>query len=72
MEKGKAVEWYVIVPRFIDFQLGWLEREQARNIREVEVQVYMAKCPICRRRIYGLSESEVRKRLIEHLNNNCK
>jgi DNA excision repair protein ERCC-3 len=24
--KGKAVEWYVIVPRFIDFQLGWLER----------------------------------------------
>jgi hypothetical protein len=26
MEKGKAVEWYVIVPRFIDFQLGWLER----------------------------------------------
>lgn len=26
MEKGRAVEWYVIVPRFIDFQLGWLER----------------------------------------------
>ena len=25
-EKGKAVEWYVVVPRFIDFQLGWLER----------------------------------------------
>jgi len=26
MEKGRAVEWYVIVPKFIDFQLGWLER----------------------------------------------
>jgi len=26
MVKGKAVEWYVIVPRFIDFQLGWPER----------------------------------------------
>jgi len=25
-EDGRAVEWYVIVPRFIDFQLGWLER----------------------------------------------
>ena len=24
--KGKAVEWYVIVPKIIDFQLGWLER----------------------------------------------
>jgi len=24
--KGRAVEWYVIVPKFIDFQLGWLER----------------------------------------------
>ena len=23
---GRVVEWYVIVPRFIDFQLGWLER----------------------------------------------
>jgi len=27
MVKGKAIEWYVIVPRFIDFQLGWLERQ---------------------------------------------
>jgi len=26
MEKGQAVEWYVVVPRIIDFQLGWLER----------------------------------------------
>ena len=26
MHKGKATEWYVVVPRFIDFQLGWLER----------------------------------------------
>lgn len=26
MQSGKATEWYVIVPRFIDFQLGWLER----------------------------------------------
>ncbi len=26
MVKGKAVEWRVIVPRFIDFQLGWPER----------------------------------------------
>jgi hypothetical protein len=25
-EGEKTVEWYVIVPRFIDFQLGWLER----------------------------------------------
>ncbi|MFQ6076997.1 MAG: DEAD/DEAH box helicase [Candidatus Bathyarchaeia archaeon] len=25
-ERGRVVEWYVIVPRFIDFQLGWLER----------------------------------------------
>ena len=24
--RGRTVEWYVIVPRFIDFQLGWLER----------------------------------------------
>lgn len=24
--KGRAVEWFVVVPRFIDFQLGWLER----------------------------------------------
>jgi hypothetical protein len=24
--KGKTTEWYVVVPRFIDFQLGWLER----------------------------------------------
>ena len=24
--KGRAVEWYVIVPKIIDFQLGWLER----------------------------------------------
>jgi hypothetical protein len=48
-----------------------LMSEQVR-IREVEVQVYMAKCPRCCRRIYGLSEAEVKKRLIEHLNNNCK
>lgn len=26
MEKGQAIEWYVVVPRIIDFQLGWLER----------------------------------------------
>lgn len=26
MQGGKATEWYVVVPRFIDFQLGWLER----------------------------------------------
>lgn len=26
MQSGKATEWYVAVPRFIDFQLGWLER----------------------------------------------
>lgn len=26
MQSGKATEWYVVVPRFIDFQLGWLER----------------------------------------------
>lgn len=26
MKAGKATEWYVVVPRFIDFQLGWLER----------------------------------------------
>ena len=25
-QKGLVVEWHVIVPRFIDFQLGWLER----------------------------------------------
>lgn len=25
-EKGNVTEWYVVVPRIIDFQLGWLER----------------------------------------------
>lgn len=25
-QKGEMVEWYIVVPRFIEFQLGWLER----------------------------------------------
>jgi hypothetical protein len=38
------------------------------NLIEFEVKVYCAKCPICGRRIYGLHDGEVRRLLIEHMN----
>ena len=32
------------------------------------LEIYKVKCPICRKTIYGLTESEAKNLLVEHLN----
>jgi len=41
--------------------------EMSGNIKEVEVKVLYAVCPICGIRVYGLSEGEVHRKLVEHM-----
>jgi hypothetical protein len=43
----------------------------SEEIREIKVEVCMVKCPRCGRRIYGLTEGNVKEKLIEHLNVHC-
>jgi hypothetical protein len=35
---------------------------------EIKITVYYTKCPVCGRKIYGLHDGEVRRALVEHLN----
>jgi predicted small metal-binding protein len=44
------------------------EQQSIKRIIELEAKVYCIKCPICGQRIYGLSEDEVQRALIEHMN----
>jgi len=37
-------------------------------IEKVDIRVFSTKCPICGKKIYGISESDVRAKLIDHMN----
>jgi len=41
---------------------------EVKKLVELELTVYCTKCPICGRRVYGLHEAEVRRILVEHMN----
>lgn len=60
--KGKAVEWYIIVPRFIDFQLGWLERQtKSYNIFVLNQYVnWFAEVPQELQRLFDLKPLPVK------------
>ena len=62
MVKGQAVEWYVIVPRFVDFQLGWLERStKSYNIFVLNQYVnWFAEVPQELQRLFQLKPLPVR------------
>jgi predicted small metal-binding protein len=42
--------------------------EGVKRIIEIEAKVYCIKCPVCGQKIYGLSDGEVQRALVEHMN----
>jgi hypothetical protein len=44
------------------------EREVRKEIVEIEVQVFMTRCPLCHRKVYALTEVGAHSALVEHLN----
>jgi len=46
--------------------MGSILRRGGR-VKEVEVEWYYVTCPICGKRIYGMSELQARIRVIDHI-----
>jgi len=38
------------------------------NVEKVDVKVFYAKCPICGKKIFGTPVEDVKRRLIDHMN----
>jgi len=60
-------EEYVKIVQKSTRRMAEVTPEEVRVARELEVELFYIRCPVCGVRIYGFSESGAKARLREHL-----